>query len=172
MFTHKTCRRYQHMNMFSETNTIFDKRIIRRETVWLFCYLMTPFQQHSVEWGEIIINVKSEKIWKRGGHNVVEVMSNVTGLKGKQWSVHTSRHNSIWNIRLCNLLALSLTGDWRKLHNEELRNLYSSPNIIRMIKSRRMKWAGHVARMGAKRNACRILVGKAEGKRTTRKTKT
>jgi hypothetical protein len=40
-------------------------------------------------------------------------------------------------------------GDWRKLHNEEFHNLYSSPNIIRMIKSRRMRWAGHVARMGA-----------------------
>jgi hypothetical protein len=51
-------------------------------------------------------------------------------------------------------------GDWRKLHNEELHNLYSSPNIIRMIKSRRMRWGGHVARMGQKRNAYRILVGK------------
>jgi hypothetical protein len=56
-------------------------------------------------------------------------------------------------------------GDWRKLHNEELHNLYSWPNIIRMIKSRRMKWAGHVALMGEKRNAYRILVGKPEGKR-------
>jgi hypothetical protein len=46
-----------------------------------------------------------------------------------------------------------VTGDWRKLHNEELYNLYSSPNIIRMIRSRRMKWAGHVARMGEKGNA-------------------
>jgi hypothetical protein len=55
-------------------------------------------------------------------------------------------------------------GDWRKLHNEELQNLYSSPNIIRMIKSRR-RWNGHVARMGEKRNAYRILVGKPEGKR-------
>jgi hypothetical protein len=44
-------------------------------------------------------------------------------------------------------------GDWEKLHNEEIHNLYSSPNIIRMIKSRRMRWAGHVARMGAKRDA-------------------
>jgi hypothetical protein len=45
-----------------------------------------------------------------------------------------------------------VTGDWRKLHNEELHNLYPSPNIIRMIKSRRMRWAGHVARMGKMRN--------------------
>jgi hypothetical protein len=54
-------------------------------------------------------------------------------------------------------------GDWRKLHNEELHNLYSSPNIIRMIKSRKMRWAGHVARMGETRNAYRILVGKPDG---------
>jgi hypothetical protein len=58
-----------------------------------------------------------------------------------------------------------LTGQWRKLHNEELHDLYSSPNIIRIIKSRRMRWAGHVARMGEKRNVYRLLVGKPEGKR-------
>jgi hypothetical protein len=58
-----------------------------------------------------------------------------------------------------------VTGDWRKLHNEKLHNLYSLPNIIRIIKSRRMRWAGHVARMGEPRNAYRILVGKPEGKR-------
>jgi hypothetical protein len=56
-------------------------------------------------------------------------------------------------------------GSWRKLHNEELHNLYSSPSIIRMIKSWRLRWAGHVAQMVAKRTACRILVGKPEGKR-------
>jgi hypothetical protein len=56
-------------------------------------------------------------------------------------------------------------GGWRKLHNEELHNLYCSPSIIRIIESRRMRWAGHVASMGAKRNAYRILVGKPEGKR-------
>jgi hypothetical protein len=55
-----------------------------------------------------------------------------------------------------------VTGDWRKLHNEELRNLYSSTN--RTITSRRMRWARHVTRMGEKRNAYRILVGKPEGK--------
>jgi hypothetical protein len=54
---------------------------------------------------------------------------------------------------------------WRKLHNKELHDLYSSPSIIRIIKSRRMKWAGHVARMGEKRNAYRLLVGNSEGKR-------
>jgi hypothetical protein len=56
-------------------------------------------------------------------------------------------------------------GGWRKSHNEELRDLYSSPSIIRMIKSRRMRWAEHVARMGLKKNAYRLLVGKPEGKR-------
>jgi hypothetical protein len=54
---------------------------------------------------------------------------------------------------------------WRKLHNEDFHNLYSSPSIIRMIKPRRMRRAGHVARMGTRRNAYRILVGKPEGRR-------
>jgi hypothetical protein len=57
-----------------------------------------------------------------------------------------------------------VTGEWRKLHDEELRILYSSPNIIRQIKSRRIRWAGHVARMGEKRNVDRDLTGKPEGK--------
>jgi hypothetical protein len=56
-------------------------------------------------------------------------------------------------------------GGWRKRHNEELHNLYSSPSTIRIIKFRRMRWAGHVARMGAKRNVYRLLIGKPEGKR-------
>jgi hypothetical protein len=62
-----------------------------------------------------------------------------------------------------------VTGDWKKVHDEELHNLYSSPIIIRMIKSRRMRWAGHVVRMQEKWNAYRILVRKPES--TTRKTK-
>jgi hypothetical protein len=65
-----------------------------------------------------------------------------------------------------------VTGEWRKLHNEELHDLYSSPSIIRMVKGRKMRWAEHVARMGEKRNAYRLLVGKPQGKRITRKTKT
>jgi hypothetical protein len=58
-----------------------------------------------------------------------------------------------------------VTGEWRKMHNEELRDLYSSPSIIKTIKSRRMRWAGHIALMGEKRNAYRLLVGNPEGKR-------
>jgi hypothetical protein len=58
-----------------------------------------------------------------------------------------------------------VTGEWRKLHNEELRDLYSSPSVISLIKSRRIRWAAHVARMGERRNAYRLLVGKPEGKR-------
>jgi hypothetical protein len=58
-----------------------------------------------------------------------------------------------------------VTGEWRKLHNEELHNLYSSPDVIRQIKSRRMRWAGHVTRMGEERKVYRVLVGKPKGKR-------
>jgi hypothetical protein len=58
-----------------------------------------------------------------------------------------------------------VSGEWRKLHNKELRDLYSSPSIITIIKSRRMKWAGHVARMREKRNIYRLLVGNPEGER-------
>jgi hypothetical protein len=58
-----------------------------------------------------------------------------------------------------------MVGGWRKRHNEELHNLYSLPNIIRMIKSRRVRWSGRVARMGAKRSAYNVLVGKSERKR-------
>jgi hypothetical protein len=58
-----------------------------------------------------------------------------------------------------------VAGEWRRLHNGELHNLYSSPDIIRHVKSRRMRWAGHVARMGVVRNAYRVLVGKPAGKR-------
>jgi len=58
-----------------------------------------------------------------------------------------------------------IRGEWRKLHDEKLNNLYCSPNIVRVIKSRRMRWAEHVARMGERRGVYRVLVGKPEGKR-------
>ena len=58
-----------------------------------------------------------------------------------------------------------VTGEWGKLHNKELNDLYSLPNIVRVVKSRRMRWAGHVARMGEDRGVHRVLLGKPEGKR-------
>ena len=58
-----------------------------------------------------------------------------------------------------------VAGEWRKLHNEELRDLYSLPDIVRVVKSRRMRWAGQVARMGEGRGVHRVLVGKPKGKR-------
>ena len=57
------------------------------------------------------------------------------------------------------MVNVAITGEWRKLHNEELKGLYSSPNIVRVIKSRRMRWAGHVAHMGEGRGVYRVLVG-------------
>jgi hypothetical protein len=71
--------------------------------------------------------------------------------------------------RICGSKRNEVTGGWRKLHNEELHKLYSSPNIIRMMSSR-IRWTGHVARIWEKRNVYRILVGKPE--ETIRKTKT
>jgi hypothetical protein len=67
--------------------------------------------------------------------------------------------------RIFGLKRDEVTGEWRKSHNKELHDLYSSPSIIRITKSRRMRWAGNAARMGEIRNAYRLLVGKPEGKR-------
>jgi hypothetical protein len=68
--------------------------------------------------------------------------------------------------RIFGLKRDEVKGGWRKLHNEELHDLYLSPSIIRIIKSRRMRWVRHVAQMGEKRNVYRLLVGKPEGKRS------
>ena len=62
-----------------------------------------------------------------------------------------------------------VTGEWRRLHNEELNDLSSSASIVRVIKSRRMRWAGHVARMGEERELYRVLVGEPEGRRPLRR---
>jgi hypothetical protein len=71
--------------------------------------------------------------------------------------------------RIFGLKRDGVLGRWRKLHNEELHNLCSSPSISRIMKSRRMRWVGHVARMGEKRNMCRLLIGKRPLGRTRRK---
>jgi hypothetical protein len=73
------------------------------------------------------------------------------------------------DVVICDVLfgpkRKEVTGEWRRLYNEELNDLYLSPTIIRVIKSRRMRWAGHVARMGEGKGAYRILVGRPEGRR-------
>jgi hypothetical protein len=71
--------------------------------------------------------------------------------------------NKVFRI-ICGPKTDEVTGEWRKLHNEELNNLYSSLNIARVIKSKRIRWAGYVARMGKSRVVYRVLVGKPEGK--------
>jgi hypothetical protein len=73
--------------------------------------------------------------------------------------------------RIFGLNRDEVTGVWRELHNEELHNFYSGSSIIRMMKSRRMRWAGRVVRIGEKRNAYRILVGKTERKRPLERLK-
>jgi hypothetical protein len=86
----------------------------------------------------------------------------VSDIKRGTWT------EDVWEAVLRRIFAQErnkVTGGSRKLHNEELHNVYSLPSIIRMIKSRRMGWGGHVARMRAKRNAYGILVGRPEGKR-------
>jgi hypothetical protein len=79
-----------------------------------------------------------------------------------------------WNrvLRISGPKRDEVTGGWRKLHNEELRDLYSSPSIIRIIKPRRMRWTGYVARMGERGTCIGYRWKKARGKGTTRKTKT
>jgi hypothetical protein len=64
-----------------------------------------------------------------------------------------------------------VTGEWRKLHNESLNDLYCSPNIVRVIKKGRMRWAGHVARIGERRGVYRVLVGKLDGRRLLGRTR-
>jgi hypothetical protein len=83
----------------------------------------------------------------------VEAVSSIRSLRTRHAVITRDPFENRVLRRIFGPKSNEVAGDWRKLHNEELHNLYSLPNIIRMIKSRRMKWAGHVARMGEKRNA-------------------
>jgi len=87
------------------------------------------------------------------------------------WSLTLREKRKLWVFentvlrRIFGPRSNEVTGEWRRLHNEELNDLYSSPNIVRVIKSRRMRWAGHVARMGEEKGVYRVFVGKPEGRR-------
>jgi len=72
----------------------------------------------------------------------------------------------VFENEICGTKREDVAGYWRRLYNEELHNLYASPNIIKVIKSRRMRWAGHVARKGEMRDVYKMLIGKSEGKCT------
>jgi hypothetical protein len=90
------------------------------------------------------------------------------------WSLIVREEHKLRVLRIFGPKRDGVTGGWRKLHNKhnkELHHLYSLPSIIRIIESRRMRWAGHVARMGEKRNVYRLLVGKPEGKRPLRRSR-
>jgi len=75
----------------------------------------------------------------------------------------------VWKCINYSIYLVSVTGERRTLHNEELNDLYSSPNIARVIKSRKMRWFGHVARMSEERGVYRVLLGKPEGRRPLRR---
>ena len=86
--------------------------------------------------------------------------------EGETWSLTLRKERRLRVLRrIFGPKRDDVTGEWRKLHNEELNYLYNSPNIVRMIKSRRKRWAGHVASMGDRRGLYRVLVVKPEGKR-------
>jgi hypothetical protein len=98
--------------------------------------------------------------------NFINVEFHIVVLYGcETWSLTVREAHKLRVLRIFGPKKNGVTGGWRKLHNEELHILYSSPSIITIIKSRRMRWAGHVARMGEKRNVYRLLVGKPEGRR-------
>ncbi|KAJ4426459.1 hypothetical protein ANN_27273 [Periplaneta americana] len=95
------------------------------------------------------------------GHNVTIANKFESGSEPLKTNTSPTTYEKIFEAK-----RDEVTGEWRKLHNAELHALYSSPDIIRNIKSRRLRWAGHVARMGESRNTYRVLVGRPEGKRS------
>ena len=104
-----------------------------------------------------MVRVHSGMIWMR----TVFILDNVTLREERTLRVFENRVLR----RVFGSKRDEVTGEWRKLHNKNLRDLYSLPNIVRVVKSRRMRWVGHVARMGEGRGVHRVLVREPEGKR-------
>jgi hypothetical protein len=123
-----------------------------------FCHLLKKF------------SVVSQYSQLHAGSQKGTVKSKIGEVTGETWSL-TLREEGRLSVsenmvlrRVFGPRRDEVTSEWRKLHNEDLNDLYSLPNIVRVVKSRRMRWAGHVARMGEDRVAHRVLVGKPEGK--------
>jgi hypothetical protein len=104
-------------------------------------------------------------------HNVTTA-DNVAHINNYRITTTNRNNDEIKHISNCNMLVAMKSeedGSWGKLNDDELHNLHSSPNIVRVIKSRRLMWVGHVARMGEGRGVYRVLVGRPEGKRPLRR---
>jgi hypothetical protein len=151
---------FKHLGMTVTNQTLIQEEIKRRLNSGNACYHLVPNLLSS--------HLLSKNVKVRIFKNIILP---VVLCGCETWSL-TVREE--YKLRVFEIRALmrifgpkknGVTGGWRKLHNEEFHNLYSSPSIIRIIKARRMRWAGHVARMGKKKNVYRLLVGKPEGKR-------
>ena len=108
-------------------------------------------------------NNNNRKFYQEGtGCAVVHVQLRVPSLQRRYYGVNSVREEHRLSVlsRIFGPKRDGVTGEWRKLHNEELNDLYCSPNIVRVIKSRRLRWAGHVARMEEGRGVHKVLVGK------------
>jgi hypothetical protein len=157
------------------------------ETVEQFKYLGTTLTNQNSVHEEIKIRLKSGNAYY---HSVQNLLSSSLQSKNVKIKIYRTIILPVvlngcesWSLTLreeCRLRVFEnkvlrrifgpkrdeVTGEWRRLHNKELYAVYYSPNIIRVIKSRRLRWAGHVARMGERRGAYRVLVEKPEGKTT------
>ena len=104
---------------------------------------------------------------------MISILTAVVSWECKTWSLTVREEHRLRALRrIYGTKRDGVTGEWRKLHNEELNDLYCSHNIVRVIKSRRMRLAGHVARMEEGRGVHKVLVGKPEGKRPLGETQT
>ena len=139
------------------------------EMVEEFKYLGTTLKNQNSTQEEIKSRMKSGNACY---HSVQNLLSSSLLTKNLKIKIYRTIILSVvfygcktWSLTLREKRRLRVTGEWRKLHNKERNDLYSSPNTFWVIKSRRMRWAGHVARVGERRGVCRVFLGKPEGKR-------
>jgi hypothetical protein len=159
-----------HSSLLGETCDNTDERTGSRNTLLLLKKKLLCLQNacyHSVQ-----SLLSSRLLSRRVKVKIYKTITVPVVLYGREIWSHTLREEHKLRVfenrvvrRIFGPKRDEVTGEWRNLHNEELHILYSSPNIITQIKSRRMRWAGHMARMGEETKVYRVLVGKYEGKR-------